>query len=133
MQRDPLFHARPFRAAVVEVEDVASDLAGDRAPGVADRAGDAVAGRSGQAPGSAARGLALFLDVLVEDEDIAALDAAAAAVADGVAAAHDDADRARALGAADEKMLGALGRGGLGEEEQSEEGWGWHRCRTLLC
>ena len=122
MQRDPLFHVRPFRASVAQMEDVASYLAGDRAPGIADRAGDAVAFCAGQAPGSAARGLALFLHVLVEDEDIAALDAAAAAVADGVAAAHDDVDGARAFGAADEKMLGALGRGGLGEEEQSEQG-----------
>lgn len=113
------------------MEDVAPHFAGDRAPGVADRAGDAVAGCADQAPGSAAGGLALFFDILVEDEDVAALDAAAAAVADGVAAAHHDSDGARAFGAADEEMLGAQSGGGLGEEEEAEQGWDQHYTSRL--
>src|SRR5690606_24096817 len=87
-------------------------------------------GRSHQAPGPAARGPACLMDRLVEDEDIAPLDAPAALVADGVAAAHHDAGRARAFGTADEEMFGALADG-LGDEQKAEKCRGDHTSR--LC
>src|SRR5205085_6891632 len=53
-------------------------------------------------------------------------DPAAAMVADGATALHDDIGGAAADGAADEEVLGALGGGRLREQEKGEENRGWH-------
>jgi nicotinamidase-related amidase len=107
MERDPLLDRSPaLDDAIFQVEDVAPDLAGDGPARVGDAAGDAAAGPTHQPPDTAAGGLPLLLDHLIQDQRPALVDPTPAMVAHLVRPRHDHLHDPRAFGAPDEEMFG---------------------------
>lgn len=119
MESDPLLDlsARLF-GAVFEVEDVAPNVAGNGPDCVGDGSADPVRPGPDEPPGTAAGGLALLVDHLLEDERAGFVEPAPADVAHLVGTGQGHLHGAGAFGPADEELLGGgCGRGG-GEEEK---------------